>query len=83
MNPYVLLASRIGTPEATALAERLAVWHDSMVAHERRLRSTRLDDSCHDECPHIEAQTLWIEAAATLGDGASELRFLRSRALAA
>jgi hypothetical protein len=81
MNPYVLLASRIGTPEATALAGRLAVWHDSMVTHERRLRSARSDDACHDQCPHVEARALWTEAAATLGDRATELRFLRSRAL--
>jgi hypothetical protein len=80
MNPYVLLGSRIGTREAASLAERLAAWHDSMVAHERRLRTAPTDQMCDDECPHVEARTLWIEAVATFGDGASELRFLRSRA---
>ena len=82
MNPYVLLGSRAGTPEAASLAERLAAWHDSMVAHERRLRLARTNDLCDDECPHVEARTLWREAAAMLGDHATELQFLRSRALA-
>jgi hypothetical protein len=81
MNPYVLLGSRIGTPEAASLAERLAAWHDSMVAHERRLRIARTDDLCDDECPHVEARALWTEAVATFGDRAAELRFLRSRAI--
>jgi hypothetical protein len=79
MNPYVLLGSGVGTPEAAALAERLAAWHDSMVAHERRLRLARAEKLCDDECPHVEARTLWTEALATLGDRASELRFLQSR----
>jgi hypothetical protein len=78
MNPYVLLASRIGTPEAASLAERLSAWHDSMVAHQRRLRRERADAVCDDECPHVEARNLWAEAIATLGDRAAELQFLRS-----
>lgn len=82
MNPYIVLGSRIGTPQAASLAGRLAAWHDSMVAHERRLRRARPHDLCHDECPHVEARALWTEAMATLGDRATELRFLRSRALA-
>jgi hypothetical protein len=82
MNPYVLLGSAAGTPEAASLAERLAAWHDSMVAHERRLRLARTDNLCDDECPHVEARSLWTEAVATLGDRATERGFLRSRATA-
>jgi hypothetical protein len=52
-----------------------------MVAHERRLRTGRTTDACDDECPHAEARTLWTEAVATLGPRASELTFLRSRAV--
>jgi hypothetical protein len=80
MNPYALLGSRIGTSEAVSLSDRLATWHDSMVAHERRLRAMRTDDACDDECPHMEARTLWAEAATMFGNRASELSFLRSRA---
>jgi hypothetical protein len=83
MNPYVQLGSRIGTPQAVSLAERLAAWHDAMVAHERRLRTARVHDVCDDACPHVEARSLWAEAVATLGDQAVELPFLRSRATAA
>jgi len=80
MNPYALLGSRIGTSEAVSLSDRLATWHDSMVAHERRLRAVRSDDACDDKCPHMEARTLWAEAATMFGHRASELSFLRSRA---
>jgi hypothetical protein len=82
MNPYVLLGSRVGTPEAASLAGRLTAWHDSMVAHERKLRVARTDDGCGDECPHVEARTLWTEAVATFGDRATELQLLRSSAMA-
>jgi hypothetical protein len=80
MNPYVMLGSGIGTSEAASLSARLAAWHDAMVAHERRLRTGRTADTCDDECPHVEAGTLWAEALATFGTRASELTFLRSRA---
>jgi hypothetical protein len=83
MNPYVMLGSGIGTSEAASLAARLAAWHDAMVAHERRLRTGRTADTCDDECPHVEARTLWAEALATFGTRASELTFLRSRAIGA
>jgi hypothetical protein len=82
MNLYTMLGSGIGTTEATSLSTRLAAWHDAMVAHERRLRSERTSDACDDECPHMEARTLWAEALDTFGPRASELAFLRSRALA-
>jgi hypothetical protein len=83
MNPYGIVGSGIGTTEASALRARLMAWHDAMVAHERRLRSRQTADVCDDECPHVEARTLWAETVATLGSRAHELTFLRSRALGA
>jgi hypothetical protein len=83
MNPYVMLGSGIGTSESASLSARLAAWHDAIVAHERRLRTGRTADTCDDECPHVEARTLWAEALATFGPRANELTFLRSRALGA
>ena len=80
MNPYAMLASGRGEPTSSALAARLAAWHDAMVAHERRLRTGRTADVCDDECPHVEARTLWAEAFAAFGERAHELSFLRSRA---
>jgi hypothetical protein len=80
MNPYVVLGSGIGTSEAAALASRLAIWHDAMVAHERALRAGRNGIVCDDECPHVEARMLWAEAVVTYGSRAQELAFLRSRA---
>jgi hypothetical protein len=56
-------------------------WHDAMVAHERRLRSRQVTDACDDQCPHVEARTLWAEVSEMLGERASELTFLRSRAM--
>ena len=81
MNPYAMLGSGIGTKDAASLGDRLAVWHDAMVAHERRLRTGRAGDACDDECPHVEARTLWSQAIETFGPRAHELTFLRSRAL--
>lgn len=80
MNPYAMMASGSGTSTSSALAARLAAWHDAMVAHERRLRTGRTGDVCDDECPHVEARTLWTEALTAFGDCAHELSFLRSRA---
>lgn len=74
MNLYRRLGYANGTPEALHLAERLAAWHDAIVAHERRAGS-----ACDDECPHAEARTLWREALETFGSGAHELRFLARR----
>lgn len=79
MHFYKLVAHRTGTADALQLAERLAAWHDSMVAHERGLK--RQTDPCGDECPHVEASGLWLEAQQTFGDAAQELVFLRTRAL--
>lgn len=83
MNPYVVLGSGIGTSEAASLSSRLATWHDAMVAHERALRAGRNGVTCDDECPHVEARTLWAEAVVTYGARAQELAFLRSRATGA
>ena len=79
MNPYAILASSIGTPEAASLCTRLTAWHDAMVAHERSLRTRRQSELCGDECPHAEARTLWSEALAMFGaSAAARLSFLRS-----
>ena len=83
MNPYVLLGTKIGTADALSLSARLSIWHDAMVAHERRLRTGRTRDACDDECPHAQATVLWSEAVATFGSRAHDLRFLRSRATGA
>ena len=80
MKLYTLIASRLGSPEATALSERLAAWHDAMVAHERQLRAGRASIGCHEDCPHADARVLWPEAMATFAEHADDLSFLRSRA---
>jgi len=80
MNPYAIVGSGSGTAETASLRARLMAWHDAMVAHERRLRSGQTTDACDDECPHVEARTLWAEVSALVGPRASELTFLRSRA---
>lgn len=78
MTLYVRLSSGIGTIEASTLASRLSVWHDAMVAHERRLRSGHAGEVCTEDCPHAEAGLLWSDAVATFGDRALELTFLRT-----
>ena len=80
MNPYAMIGSSVGTTEAVTLSERLAAWHDAMVAHERRLRARAAADRCHEDCPHAEAKALWSDAVAILGTRAGDLAFLRSRA---
>jgi hypothetical protein len=81
MNPYTIVGSGYGTVGAASLRARLVAWHDAMVAHERRIRSSQTSDACDDECPHAEAHTLWTEVSEVLGPRASELTFLRSRAV--
>ncbi len=81
MNPYAIASLGTDTAEAASLRARLVAWHDAMVTHERHLRSAPEADLCGDECPHVEASGLWTEASAMLGTRASELTFLRSRAL--
>lgn len=83
MNPYAIADLASGTADAASLRARLQAWHDAMVTHERRLRVDPAAGPCDDECPHAEATALWREVAALLGSRASELTFLRSRALGA
>ena len=81
MNPYAIVSSGIGSAEAESLRARLMAWHDTMVAHERRMRLGHTTDVCDEDCPHVEARALWGEVSAMLGARAGELTFLRSRAL--
>lgn len=81
VNPYAIVGSSNGPAEAASLQARLTAWHDAMVAHERRLRSGHTTEVCDEDCPHVEARTLWAEVSAMLGSRAGELTFLRSRAL--
>ena len=83
MKPYAIATLGTDAMDAISLRARLEAWHDAMVTHERRLRIDPIADRCDDECPHVEATALWREAAAMLGPRASELTFLRSRALGA
>jgi len=83
MNPYLLIGSQVGTADAVSLAQRLAVWHDAMVTHERRMRGSRTGDLCDEDCAHSDARSLWAEALTAFGGRARELSFLRSRALMA
>ena len=76
MNIYRMIGNKLGSREAIELAERLSAWHDAMVRHERL---TRRRERCDEECPHVDAVTLWRAAAQLFGDRAGELRFLRSR----
>ena len=81
MNPYAIASLGTDSADAASLRARLQAWHDAMVTHERRLRADPAADPCDDECPHVEATALWREAAELLGPRASDLTFLRSRAL--
>lgn len=81
MNPYVILASQVGTPEAASLCTRVTAWHDAMVSHERRRRRMPKHEVCDDDCPPAEARALWTEAVAIFGVSAAILSFLRSRGL--
>jgi hypothetical protein len=76
----MMVGSGLGTPEAVELSTRLATWHDAMVAHERKIRARRADGACDEECPHVQARPLWIEAVDVFGERAQELTFLRATA---
>ena len=80
MNPYILIGSRLGLPDAESLLKRLTEWHDAMVAHERRQRTGDRRDECDDECVHAQARELWSEALTTFGRDARELVFLHASA---
>ena len=83
MNPYMVIGSQVGTADAVSLAQRLEVWHDAMVTHERLMRGSRTGDLCDEDCAHSDARSLWAEALIAFGERAHELSFLRSRALMA
>jgi hypothetical protein len=75
---YRTIARQVGTPDALELAERLALWHDAMVAHQRAVGVAGEASECDDFCPHAEALELWKEAEAALGEAAAQLSFLKS-----
>jgi len=74
---YHHLASRIGTADAVTLGRELALWHDAMVRHERRLATGQRECDLAD-CPHADARRLWARAAHVFDPRASELRYLRT-----
>jgi hypothetical protein len=74
---YRSVATAVGTREALALAQRLAAWHDAMVMHRRRAGDDA-GPSCDVDCPHEQAESLWLEALEVYGERAREFAFLRS-----
>jgi hypothetical protein len=77
MSLYRSIATAVGTREALDLAHRLAVWHDAMVMHRRRTGDSA-GPSCDVDCPHEQAESLWLEAVDLYGKRALEFAFLRS-----
>jgi hypothetical protein len=77
MSLYQSVATVIGTHEALDLAHRLAAWHDAMVIHRRRTGEAA-GRSCDVDCPHEQAESLWLEAVHVYGDRAHDFAFLRS-----
>ena len=77
MNIYRRLGDQIATTEARELAEQLVAWHDAMVKHVRVL-GARHDAQCGEDCPHVEAASLWTAAQRMFGIRARALAFLRS-----
>lgn len=76
---YRTVATAVGTREARDLANRLAAWHDAMVMH-RRLAGEVAGPACDVDCPHDQAESLWLEAIDVYGERAHEFAFLRSLA---
>jgi len=74
---YRSIATAVGTREALDLAHRLAVWHDAMVMHRRRA-GNEAGPSCDVDCPHEQAESLWLEAVEVYGERAREFAFLRT-----
>lgn len=74
------MGSAMGTAEALDLAQRLAMWHDAMVVHQRRAEMSAAE-TCDEDCPHTEARPLWLEALDTYGDRAHRLAFLRQHGI--
>ena len=77
MRLYRSVATASGTREALDLAQRLAVWHDAMVMHRRR-DGDGAGPLCEVDCPHEQAESLWLEAVEVYGERAREFAFLRS-----
>ena len=77
MSLYRSIASGVGTREAVDLAQRLAVWHDAMVMHRRRA-GDEAGSACDVDCPHQQAESLWLEALGVYGERARELAFLQT-----
>ena len=77
MSLYRSIATAVGTREALDLAHRLAVWHDAMVMHRRRA-GQQGGPSCDGDCPHEQAESLWLEALEVYGERAREFAFLRT-----
>jgi hypothetical protein len=75
MRLYESVGTAVGTREALDLARRLAVWHDAMVVHRRRVGD--VVGSCEMDCPHEQAVSLWLEAVDVYGQRSRELEFLR------
>ena len=75
-NPYAVLGADFGIAGTEPLLQRIAEWHDAMVAHERAARY----EPCDGACAHAQARQLWTEASARFGRAAQHLSFLRSRA---
>ena len=77
MTLYRSVATAMGTRKALDLAQRLAAWHDAMVMHRRRA-GDEAGPSCDVDCPHEQAEPLWLEALDVYGDRAREFAFLRT-----
>ena len=77
MSLYRSIANGVGTREALDLAHRLAVWHDAMVMHRRRA-GDEAGPSCDGDCPHEQAESLWLEALEVYGERAGDFVFLRT-----
>jgi hypothetical protein len=77
MSLYRSVATAVGTREALELAHRLAAWHDAMVVHRRR-EGDVAGPSCDLDCPHEQAESLWLEAVDVFGERAHDLSFLRT-----
>jgi len=77
MSLYRSIATAVGTREALDLAHRLAAWHDAMVMHRRRA-GDEAGPSCDIDCPHEQAESLWLEALEMYGERARDFAFLRT-----
>ncbi len=77
MSLYRSVAASVGTREAVDLAYRLSAWHDAMVMHRRRA-GDEAGPSCDVDCPHEQAESLWLEALDVYGERAREFAFLRT-----